>query len=159
MGKARACDPIGKFFARYNQFDYDAHSEAWSEYHRMTAFFNWKKDGKKERAANALFREAIVSQFELLYGVNENKLATLQLLCLKLEVLPVPGSVTSCKKAISKIHVNIMDFIDSERTGDPVRKFGSLSQLRRYTVTHKKVFPRVEARESALLKYLLRRIL
>lgn len=101
MGKARACDPIGKFFARYNQFDYDAHSEAWSEYHRMTAFFNWKKDGKKERAANALFREAIVSQFELLYGVNENKLATLQLLCLKLEVLPVPGSVTSCKKVVS----------------------------------------------------------
>ncbi|QPG95525.1 hypothetical protein C2857_001067 [Epichloe festucae Fl1] len=159
MGKTRASDPIGKFFARYNQFDYDPHSEAWSEYHRMCAFFNWKKDCKKERAANTLFRDAIVAQFGCLYGVDENKLATLQRLCEKLEVFPVPQSVTSCKKAISKVHVNIMDFIDSERTGVPIRIFGSLSQLRRYTVDNDKIFPKRQARKSALLRYLLRRIL
>ncbi|KAK2589577.1 hypothetical protein QQS21_012746 [Conoideocrella luteorostrata] len=151
-------DPIVEFFAKYPNFAYDPHCETWSEYRRLVDFSGWKTFGKRERAANKLLREAIVAQFGRLYGTSENKLDTLQHLCDKLGINPVPQSITACKKAIQKTHVNIMDFIDSERTGKPVRVFKSVWQLRKHTLENQKVFPRKEAKESGLLKYLLRRI-
>ncbi|KAG6034537.1 hypothetical protein E4U41_006513 [Claviceps citrina] len=151
--------PIDLFFRRYNQFDYDPHGEAWAEYRRMTGFFHWKKDSEKERKANNLFREAVVAEFGALYGASEDKLDTLQRLCGKLEISPLPQSITACKKAIEKVHVNIMDFIDCERTGNAVHKFPSVNQLRKYTTAHDKFFPRKQAKKSFLLRYLLRRLM
>ncbi|KAG5944996.1 hypothetical protein E4U53_006772 [Claviceps sorghi] len=180
----RSEGPIDSFFKRYHQFQHNPHAEAWSEYHRMVSFFNWTTNNKKERRANRLFQEAIVAEFGASYGVDENKLDVLQRLCEKLEISPVPQSITSCKKvnpsfmsrwtkldpglfdkltcanqAVKSVHVNIMDFVDCERTGRPIHKFASAGELRRYTKSQKKFFPKKEAKESSLLRYLLRRIL
>ncbi|KAG6001226.1 hypothetical protein E4U21_004605 [Claviceps maximensis] len=91
-------DPIDEFFEKYHQFDYDPHAEVWSEFHRMCDFFNWTRDDKKKRKAGDRFREAIVAQFGVLYGEDENKLDVLQRLCEKLDICPIPQSIKSCKK-------------------------------------------------------------
>ncbi|KAG5996414.1 hypothetical protein E4U54_002570 [Claviceps lovelessii] len=156
--KATGARPIDLFFGRYNQFAYNPHAESWSEYFRMCAFFRWTKHSKKERKVRTLFQDAIVAEFGALYGADENKLDTLQRLCGKLDIFPVPQSITSCKKAVRSVHVNIMDFVDCERTGNPVHKFRSVGQLKRYTFSHEKFFPKEQAKESSLLRYLLRRL-
>ncbi|KAG5966808.1 hypothetical protein E4U57_001814 [Claviceps arundinis] len=59
------------------------------------------------------------------------------------------------KKAIKGVYVKIVDFIDSERTGEPTHKFASLAHLRRYTENNGEVFPREQAKGSLLLRFLL----
>ncbi|KAG5917826.1 hypothetical protein E4U42_007102 [Claviceps africana] len=157
-GPVRLARPIDTFFKQYQQFDYNPHAEAWSEYRRMSAFLKWTRNSKKERKANHLFREAIVAQFGALYGVDEKKLDDLQRLCEKLEISPMPQCISSCQKAVRSVHVNIMDFVDCERTGRPVRKFTHLGQLQRYTRSRDKFFPLQEAKGSSLLRFLLRTV-
>ncbi|KAM0253636.1 hypothetical protein ACHAQJ_007211 [Trichoderma viride] len=149
-------DDLALFFAKYPQFDYNPHGESWSEYSRLVQFFGWKNGSKKERPARNHFRKAIVGQFTHLYGADENKLDTLQLLCEKIRISPIPNTITSCKAAISKVHVNIIDFVDSERTGNPVPTFSSFEKFRDYTLKHRKIFPKEEAKSNSLLRYLLR---
>ncbi|KAL7924579.1 hypothetical protein ACQKWADRAFT_271065 [Trichoderma austrokoningii] len=149
-------DELGQFFALYNQFDYDPQEASRVAYNRLVAFFGWKKQSKQERKARERFQIAIVGRFEQLYGADENKLDILQTLCEKIGISPIPGTITSCKKAIKTVHVNIYDFIDSEQTGEPVRTFDSLNQFRAYTKKNGKVFPKEDAKDNALLRFLLR---
>jgi hypothetical protein len=94
---ARAEDDIERFFASYPQFKYNANGESWAEYYRLAQFLQWKEDGKKERKARERFKKALVGQFTRLYGADENKLDTLQLLCEKIGISPIPNTITSCK--------------------------------------------------------------
>ncbi|KAL6903960.1 hypothetical protein GGI43DRAFT_399274 [Trichoderma evansii] len=151
-------DQLGLFFAIYPQFEYDPQEESWPAYHRLVEFIGWKTGSKQERKARENFRRALVGQFGQLYGADENKLEVLQNLCAKIGISPVPSTITACKKAIKKVHVNIVDFVDSERTGEPVPTFGSLKQFREYTKENSKVFPKKEAKNNGLLRYLLRRV-
>lgn len=57
------------------------------------------------------------------------------------------------------MHVNIVDFVECERRGIPAYKFSSVRQLRTYTTSSRKVFPKNEAKDIPLLRYLLRRII
>ncbi|GFP57733.1 hypothetical protein TASIC1_0009007000 [Trichoderma asperellum] len=151
-----ANDELGLFFAIYPQFEYDPQEKSWTAYNRLVDFFGWKTNSKKERKARDKFKKALVGRFGQLYGTDENKLEVLQDLCRKVGISPVPSTITTCKKAISKVHVNIVDFIDSERTGEPVPTFRSLKQFQAYTTKSSKVFPKKEAKQSGLLRYLLR---
>ncbi|EHK50232.1 uncharacterized protein TrAtP1_007301 [Trichoderma atroviride] len=149
-------DKLGRFFAVYCQFNYDPQEPSATAYSRLVAFYGWKTDSKKERKARKGFQKALADQFEQLYGHDDNKLDVLQILCGKIGISPVPNTITSCKKAIQKYHVNIYDFIDSERTGEPVRKFTNLRKFQAYTEDNGKVFPKKKAKSNALLRFLLR---
>ncbi|KAG6319389.1 hypothetical protein E4U22_004574 [Claviceps purpurea] len=150
----RTAGPIDRFFNWYDQFGYDPHSQVWNEYNRLCGFFGWLKGSPEENAARNLFRQALVDEFGAIYGENDDKLDVLQQLCRKVEIDPIPQSITACKKAIKGVYVNIVDFIDCERTGEPIHKFASLAHLRRYTKKGK-VFPREQAKRSLLLRFLL----
>ncbi|KAG5943118.1 hypothetical protein E4U59_000653 [Claviceps monticola] len=150
--------PMDLFFSRYNQFDYDPHSKVWSEYHRLCKFFGWNKGSTKEKTERKLFRQALVDEFGAIYGVDDNKLDVLQRLCEKLEINPLPQTLTDCKEVIQAHYVNIVDFVDCERTGKPIPKFVGLEQLQRYTIETEKIFPKWGAKASLLLRLLLQRI-
>ncbi|KAG6091188.1 hypothetical protein E4U31_007316 [Claviceps sp. LM219 group G6] len=147
--------PMDRFFQRYDQFDYDPHSEVWGEFRHLCGFFGWLRNSPEENAARNLFQQALVDEFGAIYGENDEQLDVLQQLCRKLEIDPIPQSITACKKAIKGVYVNIVDFIDCERTGEPIHKFASLADLRRYTKKNRKVFPRRQAKRSLLLRFLL----
>lgn len=91
-------DELSKFFALYNQFEYNETEASRTAYNRLVAFFGWEADGKKERKAKERFQKALVAQFEQLYGADENKLDVLQTLCGKIGISPIPNTITSCKK-------------------------------------------------------------
>ena len=68
--------------------------------------------------------------------------------------------LTMILQALStKVHVNLIDLMDSRRQGTEVRVFNSYQQLVKYTRSSKKYFPRDEAKEEGLVRILLRRIL
>ncbi|KAG6093807.1 hypothetical protein E4U31_006614 [Claviceps sp. LM219 group G6] len=154
----RISGPIDLFFSKYQQFNYDPHSEVWREYNRMLNFFHWKKGNKKEKNARNLFKRALVDEFGAIYGEKDDRLDDLQLLCRKLEVDPLPQTITDCKEAIQAHYVNIVDFVDCERTGKPIPKFAGLKQLQRHTINEGKIFPKEEAKASLLLRFLLKSI-
>ncbi|KAG6319390.1 hypothetical protein E4U22_004575 [Claviceps purpurea] len=151
----RMAGPIDLFFSTYQQFNYDPHSKVWDEFNRLAKFYHWQKGSEEGKKARNLFRQALVDEFGANYGESDNKLDVLQRLCEKLEITPMPQSITACKKAIKDVYVNIVDFIDCERTGEPIHKFASLAHLRRYTKKTGKFFPREQAKRSLLLRFLL----
>ena len=55
-------------------------------------------------------------------------------------------------------HVNLCDLLDTARQGTRVHVFASEKELRVYTKETRRIFPREEAYEGGLLKYLLREI-
>lgn len=55
-------------------------------------------------------------------------------------------------------HVNLCDLLDTTRQRNKVQVFASEAELRGYTLKTEKFFPREEAYEGGLLKYLLRQI-
>lgn len=59
----------------------------------------WSIYGVEVRAARRRLIAALVAQFDLAYGTREeDKLETLQTLCGKLSLSPVPETITACKK-------------------------------------------------------------
>ena len=55
--------------------------------------------------------------------------------------------------------MNLVDLLDTHRTGQEVRIFDTVEELSGYTCETKKFFPLDEAKEGGVLKYLLRHIL
>jgi hypothetical protein len=62
-------------------------------------------------------------------------------------------------KAVQRVHVNIVDLVDTKKTGKPVKIFHSLHELSRYTKETGKFFPKENAYADGVLKFLLRQIL
>ena len=61
-------------------------------------------------------------------------------------------------QAMINTHVNLCDLLDTARQHTRVRVFASEKELRAYTKETGRIFPREEAYEGGLLKYLLREI-
>ncbi len=59
---------------------------------------------------------------------------------------------------VRQTHVNLVDLVDTQRTGVAVEVFSSLGQLQVYTRETGKVFPKKDAYAGGLLRYLLREI-
>lgn len=105
-------------------------------------------------------------------------------LCRDLRIDPIPSSNTQCKKvrpmhsrshcphfdrastahlrwqAIDRVHVNILDYLDYRRSAgaSPLPVFTSFRQFSEYTVSHGKIFPKIYAKKSPVLKKLLKQI-
>lgn len=57
------------------------------------------------------------------------------------------------------MHVNLVDLVDSFGTREKARIFPTVVDLSKYTIAHKKFFPRDNAHAGSLLRFLLRHIL
>ena len=60
---------------------------------------------------------------------------------------------------VRQAHVNLMDLVDTSRSGAAVEVFSSLEKLQDYTIKHGKYFPKEDAYAKGLLRFLLREIL
>lgn len=66
--------------------------------------------------------------------------------------------LTTLVQALQKVHVNIIDLLDSRRQGTQVKVFATRQKLVSYTQATEKTFPKQKAKESVLIKILLRSI-
>ena len=135
---------------------------------------NWSQGSKKYKGERAKF---LVSQFDAHFGTDATKLENWQALCVELGIRSPIESITQCRKvipkifhhfsryyktncekALSKVHVNLVDLVDSRRTGKKVKRFSSPGELQNYTANTRRIFPKDAAKEDGFLKALLRTI-
>ncbi|CAG1972963.1 unnamed protein product, partial [Fusarium graminearum] len=160
----RSLDHIDRFFVKYPNFNYDSLKPIWIEFNDMCDFFEWDNEDKEMKIAKGGFKEAIVKQFNDIYGTDLDNLDSWQKLCYMLNIKPVPTNLAECREVglmasssllnysrnVRRIHVNLADLVETEHTGLPVEA---------YTANTGKFFPKKSAYEGGLLRFLLRRIL
>ncbi|GBF64345.1 hypothetical protein TMEN_7037 [Trichophyton mentagrophytes] len=86
-----------------------------------------------------------------------DKLSNLRLLCERY-LSETPASIKACKKALRRVHINLLDWIESQRRGDEPHVFRSENQLRHYTRKHKRYFPKKILDDIPIMKVFLRDI-
>ncbi|PFH46145.1 hypothetical protein AMATHDRAFT_156161, partial [Amanita thiersii Skay4041] len=151
------------FFVQYNSptFTYNPNAPPTTEFARLVRHSQWGTDPHPPTyyEAHERFSRAMGLTFRDFYGSDIHDINAWQALCLALGVVdPVPDTLRECKRIVKSTHVNLVDLIETRRTGELVRIFESQAALRNYTRRHKKIFPKESAKESGVLKYLLRRI-
>lgn len=151
--------PLDTFFATYPKFEYDSSASAPLEFYRMCDEFCWDREDEEREQASRDFKDALVKQFNDIYGTDVNDLASWRTLCQIVHVSPIPDTLESCREAVKATHVNIVDLVDTKVTGEPVTVFVSEVDLSEYTISTGKFFPRDNAYAGGLLRYLLRRII
>jgi hypothetical protein len=173
-------DHIDDFFEEYPDFDYNATAEIWMEFNRMCDDFDWDSDDYEMREARRKFKAAMVQEFNALYGTDMDDLSSWQKLCHVLNIQPVPDQLKECRQVrvyclsffhcqstwlslgfyqrVRQTHVNLVDLVDTPRTGAAVRVFPNLKELQNYTIQTEKYFPKEDAYAGGLLRFLLREI-
>ncbi|KAK0515346.1 hypothetical protein JMJ35_002725 [Cladonia borealis] len=146
-----------KYLDRFPGFQGDPRRPLNEEFARLASFKQWRIGSKVYKREHTKFLRA---ELDLHLGVIEQcrKLEDWQVLCQELRVSPIPASITQCKKALHKVHVNIIDLIDSRRQGTQVKIFATTQKLVSYTRATGNIFPKTKAKENVLLKVLLRRV-
>jgi len=153
--------PLEVFFVQFASlgFSYKPESSAHKNFDRLCNISRWTKNSAERRDARVGFKDALVQQFNFIYGTDGNNLAAWQNLCSVIGIEPVPGDIKECRKVVWDAHVNIVDLIETKRTGDEVQTFNSLDELAEYTKRTKRFFPKENAYQGGLLKELLREII
>ncbi|KAI9040199.1 uncharacterized protein KD926_008523 [Aspergillus affinis] len=142
------------FFSRFPDFQPNPCLSATEEFSRLAHHMNWTTGSKRYRKELAKFAS---TEFGHFYDIG-NRLQNYRALCQELRVEGPLTSVTQCRKALAKVHVNIFDLIDSRRTGAIVQRFPNRAALKEYTKDTQKIYPKQAAKADGLLKELLRRI-
>ncbi|KAL3462795.1 hypothetical protein BJX64DRAFT_288006 [Aspergillus heterothallicus] len=155
---AQGNDEIDAFFALYPRFTYQRQEPIYRELFRMFGEFNWERDDPRRDEAWENFRIAVIQAFNSTFGSDAEDLATWQRICRCLEIAPIPNQLTGAREAVSRTHVNLVDLLQCVRTGNRVQTFRNLEELQSYTISTRRYFPKEEAYEGGLLRYLLREI-
>lgn len=144
--------PPDSFFSQYAEFDHDPTAPLVLEFQRLSLQRGWKAGGKTYRRNR---QECLTQEFDHHYGHASDKLAGWQALCADVHISPAPSSINQCKKALSRTAVNLVDLIDSRRTGERVKVFPSRTALRNYSIKQNKIFPKKKAKADGFLCALL----
>jgi hypothetical protein len=121
-------------------------------FNRLDGHEGWTK-GERKRAL-VLFNLSIGAVLE---AMDFSKLEALQQLIEEYGLEPkagMPQSVGGCRAVLSRLHVNIYDYVSGNRT----RRFPSAHKLAEYSRKNKKIFPKARAKENHATKILLRSI-
>ncbi|KAF5683147.1 hypothetical protein FDENT_7330 [Fusarium denticulatum] len=184
-GKDYTDHPVDLFFANFKGFDYQRDKSFFDEFYRMCDHFGWSDDEATEPWYN--FRIALIEEFNYVFGEDENDLQNWKKM-FKIIGLSEPTSLSEARTVMRPTRVNLVDMLQSTRTGEPVQRFESLEALSRYSyntlneihddgafhddklfLNHRalwyhngkyrtKVFPKDEAYAGGLLKMMLREI-
>ncbi|KAG5809023.1 hypothetical protein H9Q71_006554 [Fusarium xylarioides] len=167
-GKDFTDHPVDLFFANFKGFDHQRIKPFYDEFDRMCDHFGWSDAEATEPWHN--FRIALIQEFTYVFGENERNLLNWQKM-FKTIGLPEPTSLSEAYTVMRPIRVNLIDMLESSRTGEPVQRFEALEDLSRYSYAEHKIFPRPprsprrkrkgpkpKTYSSGLLKMMLREI-
>ncbi|KAL9138775.1 MAG: hypothetical protein Q9175_000041 [Cornicularia normoerica] len=169
------------YFNRFQSFVPDPEATLIENFKQLAISNGWDKQSQRFKEERRSYMIALADTHigSIERGEAAEKLAGLQGLCEELRILPIPTTITQCKKVFHKcsgracyfvanelgqelktVHVCLVDLIDSRRLRTRVHVFRSCRELQQHIRTRKHYFPIDEAKESAdgLLKVLLRRI-
>ncbi|KAF2713282.1 hypothetical protein K504DRAFT_423776 [Pleomassaria siparia CBS 279.74] len=138
------------------KFAYDNEGDLAEEFYRMCDFFAWDRKASARLEARQSFKDAMVLQFNSIYGIDTSDIENWHKLCVAVYIEPLPATIEECKEKIKDVYVNLVDLVDT--SGRDVELFSSLGELRKYTIENGKFFPKESAYAGGVLKSLLREI-
>jgi hypothetical protein len=152
--------PLAAFFTQFASFSFNANQSSSKNFDRLVRAIKCDPQDPDRHAVREGFKDALVQEFNERFGTDGNDISNWQNLCHVLRIVPVPDSIEECRQRVWDTHVNLVDLVDSARTGRPVKVFASLGELTAYTLRKpKKFFPKENAYQGGLLKELLREII
>ncbi|KAJ4200674.1 hypothetical protein NW767_007295 [Fusarium falciforme] len=172
LPKKEEDSPIDLFFAKYPEFDYMRDKPLWDEFVRMGQHFKWQ--GPKKAQVKNDFRDALVEEFDYVYGTDESNLENWGKLCQAMR-LSAPKTLkeahkvrklvelitthnTDMQQIVRGAYVNLVALVQSPRTGESVEVFKSVQDLRQFTVKTKWAFPQEHTQAGGLFNMLLRKM-
>ena len=99
--QAQAAPPVNHihaYFARYPQFNFQQDAPFLQEFGRLADSQRWNENSARRRKERKALQDAMVLQFNAMYGKDEKDLSAWQALCNALGVDPAPNSITQCRK-------------------------------------------------------------
>ncbi|KAF8428527.1 hypothetical protein EV426DRAFT_639838 [Tirmania nivea] len=178
--------PLHKFFAAYLDFSYNPAAPCRIEFQRLCTLRGWQPGKRRFRKAWVAFARAAGedllshlgqngTMFPMPSGLGEtgsddddegtgtqDDSTPWRRICRILNLRTADGlrpeSKTQCKKALNRVFINIFDFYDHLSYGEELRRFPNLTSLSEYSYDEDKIYPKAAAKESELLKFLMRQI-
>ncbi|KAF8989172.1 hypothetical protein BDQ17DRAFT_1373496 [Cyathus striatus] len=129
--------PLDIFFTQYElegKYRYNKNTPITKEFRKLRKAYHWK--GRVLSRKRQQYREAIVDQFNSAYGTDVHDLNAWRHICQIIGISP----------AVKHVHINLVDLVDTKRTGSPIKRFNSEVALSNYTMSTEKIFPKLEAR-------------
>ncbi|KAG9315460.1 hypothetical protein JVU11DRAFT_3072 [Chiua virens] len=147
--------PIQVFFASYAPlFQYDPAASSSLEFYRLCDQFGWHRKHPERQSVRQRFEDALVLQFNAIYGKKTKSLENWKKLCRVMHIEPVPENMKACRKAVRAKFVNLVDLVDANNSPMKVGLFETERQLGAYTLSTGKFFPGENAHAGKLLRHL-----
>ncbi|RDB14552.1 hypothetical protein Hypma_016592 [Hypsizygus marmoreus] len=105
------------FFDGYPEFTYNPSNPATSEFNRMARLLQWSQYERNEN--KDYFKDALVKEFNTIYGTDENSLESWQTLCRVLNITPVPETLKTLRS-----------FQESQRHFRELGRFGGPAEFK-----------------------------
>jgi len=147
---------IDDFFAEFPDYPYDDTQPIMDEFHAMCDHFGWWGKNAEKADARARLKDAMVIQFNAMFGIDPNDLDSWHQVCQIIDISPIPTTVAACRKVVRSTHINIVDLVEHERIGAEVVKFETVEALSDYSYRTSKFFPADSAYAGGFLRHLLR---
>ncbi|RAL13508.1 uncharacterized protein BO97DRAFT_469814 [Aspergillus homomorphus CBS 101889] len=144
------------FWHAFPDFQPNPAARITEEFKRLAAHRGWKSGSRTWRKRWNAFTNI---EYDRIIGSSLTSLGSWNELC---AMLSLPGpfpSITQCKKALSKVYVNLVDVVECRALGIKPKRFKSVAQLASYTRKTGKFFNRDLAKQDMLLRVLLRKLL
>ncbi|KAH9890509.1 hypothetical protein C8Q73DRAFT_128658 [Cubamyces lactineus] len=150
------------------------------EFRRLAVASGWgKKSAKYKKERQKFYGLAVAQDFSTFWGSTESRLDAWQDLCRHLGITEAPTSIKGCRQvlavtatcladnnisntyvrvisqALTPIHVNLVDLVDSKRQNTKPKTFSSEAACAEYTRKTGKIFPKARAKANPLLRKFL----
>ncbi|KAG4260543.1 hypothetical protein FPRO03_02366 [Fusarium proliferatum] len=129
-GREYTDHPVDLYFANFKGFDHQRQRPFFDEFYRMCDHFGWSDDEATEPWYN--FRIALVQEFNYVFGEDEENLQNWKKM-FKIIGLSEPTSLSEAHTVMRPTRVNLVDMLQSSRTGEPVQRFETLRGLSVYS--------------------------
>ncbi|PKY07143.1 hypothetical protein P168DRAFT_287642 [Aspergillus campestris IBT 28561] len=150
------------FFAFFHDFTFNPRGVLIDEFNRLACLRSWSNKGPVRRwmwnfLLRCEFKRLVLRAQDGETGAGP-VLADWQGLCVEVGVGGEEGSIRRCKKALAKVHINLVDLLEHRRLGTPLKHFPDLGALIRYTRQTGKFVSRELVKGDPMVKVLLRKM-
>ncbi|CAI7578022.1 unnamed protein product [Penicillium manginii] len=142
------------WFARFPKFNHNPDAKVSDEFKRLGEQRGWKPSS---RTWKKNWRECWNYEYDRLIGHRATSLAAWQQMCAKLGLDNTLPSIRKCKKALSRVFVNIIDLLECWDTEEQPRLFSSQKELSKYAKKGN-TFDREIAKQDKVLRVLLKKL-
>ncbi|EFQ97826.1 hypothetical protein MGYG_00862 [Nannizzia gypsea CBS 118893] len=149
--------PHSSFFKKHDpEFVHNDSNTLQVEFGRLANRCGWTKKNKKypRQWVKCLTEELKCYVYQII-DEDGDKLSNMRLLCERY-ANKTPSSIGACEKALRHVHINLVDWIDSQRYGEEPRRFRSYRDLENYTRENNRFFPKKILNDVPIMKVFLR---